>query len=245
MGERCLAYRFSTVTLMLAVTSVMVGACGVKEEADLQLPQGTPAPPYSETPAPAATPTATPVPPHVRPTWPTDVSGLHALLPTPSDMPSGWVLASVPHSVMAPDGPAGPPNARVQYELETESDNPATISCLEFYLVNLEDEAQARTTFRSFAEHLTGPTGIQGQSREALEAPLIGDETAASTLLSTVWEIGGCGNWPVYAYAGLTFRRGSSVAQVIGFASKERPPPAFLWDMARLQLTRIDGGAVK
>ncbi len=133
-----------------------------------------------------------------------------------------------------------PPNARVQFELVEEPEDESAISCITFYVKQLADESEAHNIFDLNEEHLTGPSRYEGQSVDAVDPPAVGDETAASTLVSTKWPIGSCGTRRVYSFAGLVFRSGTVVARVYGFTPRSKPNPELVFEMARLQLSRID-----
>jgi hypothetical protein len=223
--------RVLVVTLIFA-TSI---ACAESKEKENQ-----PAAPAVV--APSVTLTSSPRP---RATWPPELPELYQRLPTPDDLAPQFVLAVAPHSVAAAELPPGPPNARVLFELEKEPANHSEISCLTFYFVELASEEAARSTYQSFEHSLVAPARETGQIKAQIEAPPIGDESAAATLVSTMYEIGTCGSRPVFAYAGVTFRRGAVVAEVLGFTPKDRPSPELLWEMARLQLTRLESRSFK
>lgn len=231
--------RASTPLILLAL---LLGACaGGGEHAAETTP--TPSPEPSSTAIPTATrPSLTGSPaPEDSPTWSPEFARVFQMLPVKDDLPSGFVVAGEPHSTIAPEsGEPRPPNARVQFELAEEPKDESAISCLQFYVVQLADESEAHYVFETFQENLTGPSRIEGQSVEALAPPAVGDETAASTLASTKWSIGSCGTRLVYSYAGLVFRSGTVVADVYGFTPRSKPNPELVFEMARLQLSRID-----
>lgn len=226
----------------LAVATVALGGgCASGGERDAQTsPTSSPERSFITTPTPtrrSVTGTSTP---EITATRSPEFARVFSMLPAEDDRPAGFVVAREPHSVMAPESGPPPPNARVQFELVEEPDDDSDISCLEFYLVELSDETEAHRVFETFQEYLTEPSRIEGQSVQRVDPPAIGHETAASTLVSTKWSIGSCGTRPVYAYAGVVFRRGTVVADVYGFTPRSKPSPQLLWDMARLQLSLID-----
>lgn len=226
----------------LAITAVgLAVACGGGERDAQTSPTPSPERSFITTPTPAPRSVAGTSTPEIRPTWSPEFARVFAMLPVRDDLPPGFVVAREPHSTMAIEssGP-GPPNARVQFELVEEPEDESAISCLEFYVKQLADESEAHYVFGFLEEHMTGPSRIEGQSREPLHPPAVGDETAASTLVSAQWSIGSCGTRPVYSYAGLVFRSGTVIAHVYGFAPWSKPNPELVFEMARLQLSRID-----
>ena len=228
-----------TVSGFAVTTIALGGACASGGERDARTsPTSSPERSFITTPTPTPRPVAGTSTPGITPTLSPDFVRVFSMLPVRDDLPPGFVTATEPHSVGAPE--SAPPNARVQFELVEEPDDDSAISCLEFYVTQLGEESEANDAFDSFQQFLHGPSGVEGQSVEALEPPAIGDETAASILVSTKWQIGSCGTRPVYAYAGVVLRRGTVVANVYGFTPQSRPNPQLLWDMARLQLSLID-----
>lgn len=225
-----------------AATIALGGACASGGERDARTsPTSSPERSFITTPTPTPRSVAGTSTPGITPTLSPDFVRVFSMLPVRDDLPSGFVAATEPHSVIAPDaGGPRPVNARIQFELAEEPHNDSAISCLEFYVVQLGEESEANDAFDSFQQFLHGPSGVEGQSVEALEPPAIGDETATSTLVSTKWQIGTCGTRSVYAYAGLVFRSETIVAEVFGFTPQSKPNPQLVWDMARLQLSKIE-----
>ena len=166
------------------------------------------------------------------------VDEVFSILPSAEDVPSGFVRVTEPHSVIAPEGPAGPPNARVLYELPQEPTDVSTISCLEFVVSGFPNESEAEDAFIHTKDTYTRP--VEGATVAVLSNSNIGDESVGSTLLSTVREIGTCGSRPVHAYAAVAFRRDSVIATVVGFAPREIPNPEVALSMAEVLVARID-----
>ncbi len=166
------------------------------------------------------------------------IDELFSMLPSAEDVPSAFVRITEPHSVIAPDGPAGPPNARILYELPQEPTDVSTISCFEFFVSRFASESEAQGAFTQIKDTYTRP--VEGATVTVLPNSEIGDEAIGSTLLSTVWEIGTCGTRPVHAYAAVAFRRGAVIATVVGFTPKETPSPELALHMAEVLVARID-----
>ena len=115
------------------------------------------------------------------------------------------------------------------------------ISCFAFYVVEFPNESKAKESFQVFSDHYSGPSMTEGQTVTVIESPLVGDERVASTLLSTVWQIGSCGTRDVYAYAAVIFRRGSVLVEVVGFSPRAVPSPDLSFQMAEVLQKRVDG----